>query len=148
MYVVWSFINKYSSRPGSWSFSEVRLRCYDSWRDLSLVPSLFMNSYHLREGWKYYTSFSLRTSFIFTILICAHRMRVHFCPQHFPAPFFRGPSVLRLGTSSVRWRCFRECSAGDISVLANCQALSVFNVYNCRGVTGKFPASFICGPVR
>ena len=34
------------------------------WRDLSPVPNLFMNSFHFREGWKYYTSFSLRTSFL------------------------------------------------------------------------------------
>ena len=33
-------------------------------RDLSLVPNLFMNSFHFREGWKYYTFFSLRTSFL------------------------------------------------------------------------------------
>jgi len=28
----------------------------------------------------HYTSFS--HDFLFTILTCAHRMRVHFCPQH------------------------------------------------------------------
>ena len=41
------------------------LQCRDRrWRDLSLVPNLFMSSFLFREGWKYYASFSLRTSFL------------------------------------------------------------------------------------
>jgi hypothetical protein len=43
--------------------------------------------------------------------------------------------------------CFRERSSGDIGVLANCKALSVFHVEHCRGITGKFPGLFFCGPV-
>jgi hypothetical protein len=41
----------------------------------------FMNSFHFRRGWKYYASCPLHT-ILFTILTCAQRTRVHFCPQH------------------------------------------------------------------
>ena len=41
----------------------------------------FMNSFHFRRGWKYYASCPLQT-ILFTILTCAQRTRVHFCPQH------------------------------------------------------------------
>jgi hypothetical protein len=35
----------------------------------------------LKSGWKYYASCPLHT-ILFTILTCAQRTRVHFCPQH------------------------------------------------------------------
>jgi len=39
-------------------------------------------------------------------------------------------------------------SQGDIGVLANCKALSVYKVSRCQGITGKFLARFFRGPVR
>jgi len=43
-----------------------------------------------------------------------------------------------------------ECSTGDISVLAHCKSLSIFNAFECNGVTGKhippYPPCFIFEP--
>ena len=40
-----------------------------------------MNGFHFRGGWKYYASCPLHTT-LFTVLTCAQRTRVYFCPQH------------------------------------------------------------------
>ena len=40
-----------------------------------------MNSFHFKREWKYYASCPLST-ILFTILTCAQRTRVNFCPQH------------------------------------------------------------------
>ena len=54
--------------------------------------------------------FLLPTHFLFTILTCAHRMRVHFCPQHYLAsvPF---------GFVLVRVRVHLQDDHGFASVL-------------------------------
>jgi len=46
-----------------------------------------------------------------------------------------------------KWPCFREHSSGDIVVLANCSALSVFVAAGYEGIAGKFPGIFLGGPV-
>jgi hypothetical protein len=41
--------------------------------------------------------------------------------------------------SHACWTSFPVCSAGDISVLANCQSLLVFYVLNNEGIGRSFP---------
>ena len=53
----------------------------DAETTLVRFQNYFMNSFHFRRGWKYYASCPLHT-ILFTILTCAQRTRVHFCPQH------------------------------------------------------------------
>jgi len=57
--------------------------------------------------------------------------------------------LLRLLTRpSIHSRFFCPCSAGDISVLANCKSLAQFAAVE-TAVTGKnVLASFFCGPIR
>ena len=58
-----------------------------------------------------------------------------FMPLQLKSPVRSSPHPSFL--EPVRCRCFRECSAGDICVLANCQELAVFNTNDCREFTGK-----------
>jgi len=51
-------------------------------RDLNLVPNYSSNIKGLSVAY-----FLLSTHALFTILTCAHRMRVHSCPQHWPLCF-------------------------------------------------------------